>query len=228
MSITYCLYFHINPLKNEIFYVGIGNNKRPYDKHGRSVYWKKTVKKYGYIINIAHKDLSKEESIKLEKFYINKIGRRNLNLGTLVNLTDGGEGLTGCIFSKESKEKNSKSCIEKWKNLEYKKHMSEVHKGHVWSEESRLKLSESNKGRKLSKEHIEKIRKAFTGDKSHFFGKPSVRKRSIIQLDKEDNIINIWLSTQEASEKLNIIRTNIVHCLKENRKTAGGFKWKYK
>jgi len=24
----YCVYLHINPIKQEIFYVGIGNNKR--------------------------------------------------------------------------------------------------------------------------------------------------------------------------------------------------------
>jgi len=39
------LYFHINSVKNEIFYVGIGNNKRPFSKSTRSKLWHNVVKK---------------------------------------------------------------------------------------------------------------------------------------------------------------------------------------
>ena len=53
-----CVYFHINPLKNHIFYVGIGTEKRPYSKIGRSDFWWDTVNKYGYIVDITLENLS--------------------------------------------------------------------------------------------------------------------------------------------------------------------------
>ena len=86
------LYFHINSVKNEIFYVGIGNTKRPYDKIGRSNFWKRTVKKYNYIIDVVETGLTWEQAKEREIFYIAKIGRRDLTKGPLVNLSDGGEG----------------------------------------------------------------------------------------------------------------------------------------
>lgn len=49
-------------------------------------------------------DAHKKE-IELIKFY----GRRNNKTGILTNLTDGGEGLIGIIWSKESREKQSKN-----------------------------------------------------------------------------------------------------------------------
>lgn len=85
-----CVYFHINPLKNCIFYVGMGSIKRPYVKSGRSNHWKAVTKKYGYIVNIVEENLTEKEAFEREKFYINKIGLRKL-----VNLTEGGKGLNG-------------------------------------------------------------------------------------------------------------------------------------
>ena len=47
------LYFHINPLRNEIFYVGIGSKARAYSKDSRNRFWKFLVSKYGFIVNIV-------------------------------------------------------------------------------------------------------------------------------------------------------------------------------
>ena len=99
------IYYHINPLKNEIFYVGKGFGNRAYTKSYRNKHWHNTVNKYGYIIDIVEENLSEDDAFKLEKFYINKIGRRDLDKGTLVNMTDGGEGPSGLKWSDESKEK---------------------------------------------------------------------------------------------------------------------------
>jgi hypothetical protein len=96
IATDFCLYFHINATKNEIFYVGIGGKRRPYKKTGRSKYWNNIVNKYNYIIDIVETGLTKDEAIEREKFYIAKIGRKDLNKGSLVNMTDGGEGGFGC------------------------------------------------------------------------------------------------------------------------------------
>ncbi len=95
MDNKYYIYFHINPLKNEIFYVGKGHGRRAYRKDGRSQFWSRTINKYGYIIDIIETGLSNEEASEKEKWYIKRIGRRDLGLGPLVNHTDGGEGTIG-------------------------------------------------------------------------------------------------------------------------------------
>lgn len=156
MGNKFYVYFHINPLKNEIFYVGKGYGNRAYDKRGRNSYWKNVVNKYGLIINIIEDGLDELKAFEREKFYIKKIGRDKL-----VNMTDGGEGSTGrsswnkgmkYYMNPETKEKISKTMKEKYK---YKKHPSKG--GISW-----------NKGRKLkslSIEHKEKISNSLLGIK---------------------------------------------------------------
>ena len=51
--------------------------------------------------------------------------------------------------------------------------------------------------------------------------------KKIKQLDKSYNIINIFDSVNEASQKTNIIRTEISNCLNKRQKTAGGYHWQY-
>jgi|688.fasta_scaffold09927_38 hypothetical protein len=102
-----CVYFHINPVKQEIFYVGVGNKNRPNSKQNRNKYWHNSVNKYGYIIVIIEKDLEWVNATEREKFYIKLIGRKDLGLGTLLNMTDGGEGNQNIVMTKESNIKRS-------------------------------------------------------------------------------------------------------------------------
>jgi GIY-YIG catalytic domain len=104
MANVFYVYFHINPLKNHVFYVGIGCKRRAYSKEGRNNIWKRTVAKYGFIVDIVEEGLTWEEAQEREKHYIKRIGRRDLGKGTLVNLTDGGEGTSGFIQSDKQKE----------------------------------------------------------------------------------------------------------------------------
>lgn len=107
------LYTHIKP-NGEVFYIGIGKTiKRANSKHNRSNYWKNVVAAYGYEVQILKQDLSWEEACELEKILISHYGRRDLKLGTLVNLTDGGEGSLGVKMS--SKTLRLKSEIMKGK-----------------------------------------------------------------------------------------------------------------
>lgn len=159
----YYIYFHINPLKNEIFYVGKGKGNRAYDKNKRNRFWKNIVKKYGYIVDIIEDNLTEKEAFEREIFYIKKIGRKNLGLGPLVNMTDGGDGFdrTGAILSQETKDK-----------------ISESHKGLTHTEETKLKMSISKKGKvsnkkgKLSSvETKKKISDLTTGEKNPMYGR---------------------------------------------------------
>lgn len=111
----YLLYLHRRKSDNIVFYIGIGNNKRPYIKNTRSNFWKNEVKKHDYIIEIISNNLTWENAQEAEIQLISIYGRRDLNLGNLVNLTNGGDGAIGKITSKETKLKLSNSL--KGKNL---------------------------------------------------------------------------------------------------------------
>ena len=52
--------------------------------------------------------------------------------------------------------------------------------------------------------------------------------KPVIQLDKNNNFVNEYISIIEAQRKTGISNGSIGDCLHKRRKTAGGFKWKYK
>ena len=93
------VYIHRKLSDSTIFYVGIGNPSRAYSKSpaSRSVVWSRTVKKYGYYVEVILEDLEWEDACEIETYLIEKFGRRDLKKGSLVNLTDGGEGAQGHI-----------------------------------------------------------------------------------------------------------------------------------
>ena len=100
------LYRHIRTDKQQVFYIGIGENEsRAYDKKGRTRVWKNTAN-LGYETEILFEDLTWEQAVEKEKEFIALYGRKDLGLGTLVNLTDGGEGTIGYKHTQEAKEKN--------------------------------------------------------------------------------------------------------------------------
>ena len=92
------VYIHKNPITEEVFYVGQGTKhrnkiERAFSKKSRSKWWNNYVNKHGLpIVEIVYSDLSKEEADKLEIELIRFYGRKDLNEGSLVNLTDGGDG----------------------------------------------------------------------------------------------------------------------------------------
>lgn len=59
------------------------------------------------------------------------------------------------------------------------------------------------------------------------FGNKHVAAKAIYQFDKNNIFIKKWSSIIEAAKTLNICACNITDCAKGNRKTAGGFVWKY-
>lgn len=156
-----CIYYHLKPC-GEIFYIGIGNNKRPNSKQNRNKYWHNITKKYGYEVQVLKNDLSWEDAIELEILLISWFGRKDLKLGTLVNMTDGGEGNKNIIMSLESNMKRSlaskgipkinKRVKRKGHSQETKDKMSLAKKGvktQPHSEERKAKMRESAVNRKI-------------------------------------------------------------------------------
>lgn len=166
------VYRHIRLDKNEPFYIGIGKSedyKRAFTSNHRNKIWTLIKNKTDIEVEILFDNISWEEACNKEKEFILLYGRKDLNTGTLANLTIGGDGKVGSIISKETREKLSlaskgkkrpKELMEKirLKNLgkkrseEAKKNISEAHKGIrvfgiVKSEETRRKLSIANKNK---------------------------------------------------------------------------------
>lgn len=139
------VYRHRRLDNNKIFYVGIGKGlNRAYEKgNRRNSFWNKVTKKTDYQVEILYNNLTWEDACELEMLLIESYGRRDLGTGTLVNLTDGGEGTTGHILSEEHKEILRVS-----------------------------KLGDKNPmfGKDFSKEHRDKMSKSRSGDKSYMFG----------------------------------------------------------
>lgn len=136
------LYRHIRKDKDEVFYIGIGSDedyKRANNKSRRNPYWKTIVNNYGYDVEIMIDDMSWEEACLKETEFINYYGRKDLNKGTLVNMTDGGDGRYNSSPSNQTKEK-----------------LSKFNKGKTIPQETRDKISKTQ-SLKITKEAIAKM-----------------------------------------------------------------------
>ena len=119
---TYYVYIYFDS-NNIPFYAGKGKGYRYHlschlDESNPNNFLKNKIRKVGVdnvIIKFLHKDLNEEQSFYLEEYYIAGYGRRDLGLGPLCNLTNGGEGESGRICSEETKQKISK--IHKGKKI---------------------------------------------------------------------------------------------------------------
>ena len=218
----YCIYRHLKPC-GEVFYVGIGHLKRPYTKQNRSDYWKNTVEKYGYEIQVLKSDLTWKDAKELEIILISWYKRKDCCGGTLVNLTDGGEGSIGNIKSIESRKKMSdakkgKYCGEN--NPSYGRNHSEKtklkisksRKGIKWSEEQYIKVMEYNRCNPRPQEVRDKI------SNSTKRGKSSLAKKVINVITKQE-----YDCVEDASDTINISKQNLTSWLNGRSRNKSNF-----
>ena len=81
------------------YYIGKGKGRRHIAEH------KVVVPTDSTRIIFLAQNLNEFDAFELEKYYIQHYGRKDLGTGILRNLTDGGEGASGCVRSNEYKEK---------------------------------------------------------------------------------------------------------------------------
>ena len=119
------VYTHKRLDKDCIFYVGIGssaNYKRAYQTHKRNDHWTRVNNLTKIEVEVLFDGLTLGVANYYEKYLIATYGRVNKGTGTLVNMTDGGDGVRGWVITEEGR-----------------KRMSLAKKGIVRSAETRLK-----------------------------------------------------------------------------------------
>ena len=183
------VYIHKRKDTNEVFYVGIGQNKnRAFEKNRRNPFWKRITKITDFDVHIIEENLSWKEACEREKYWISFYGRRNINTGSLVNLTDGGDGTLGRIVSEETRNKMRRPI----------------------SEEHKRKIGLASKGRNVGRKHTEEARKKMSnslkGKTSWMKGKTQTEEtKKKISDSLKKNPVSYWKGktrSEETKEKI--------------------------
>jgi len=193
--------------------VGKGMGKRYKSKFKRNAYWKNIVNKVGYTPMIIQNFLTEEESFQLEKYYIQHFGRNNL-----CNMTDGGEGSSGCIPNEKTRKKFSENTIGE-KNPMYGKKSAMYGKKHT--EESKKKMSNKQKGEKhpmFGKIHTEESKKKMSESRT---GNKNPNSKKVINIETNE----IYFCVREAANIFNINYNTLTAYLKGKLKNKTPFKY---
>lgn len=196
------LYRHIRLDKNVPFYIGVGNDvdgsyKRANTLFNRNIFWERIISKTKYEVEIILDNLLESEAYEKEVEFIKLYGRRDIGVGSLCNLTDGGEGRRNVIVSDETRAKISKS-----------------NRGRPASKKAVAKLIEFNKTRKGSKWSAERV--------ENF-----ICNRRVFQYNLNGEFINEFNSISDAAKYIKK-KASMVHIVcTGNRKSAGGYMWRY-
>jgi len=122
MERVYYVYRHIRLDKNTPFYIGRGTKARVFNTHCqeykrayiktigvRTKHWQNIFNISEIQVDILYETTNFEEIKLKETEFIRMYGREDLGLGTLINLSDGGEGISGYVMSETTKAKKSGS-----------------------------------------------------------------------------------------------------------------------
>lgn len=247
------VYRHIRLDTNEPFYIGIGSRIeremytgdtiRAKSKSHRSRFWKNIVSVTDYFIDILYESDCYDEIKKKEIEFIKLYGRKNLGLGPLVNLTDGGDGNLGWIPSEEWKNGLRNILIDGYKNKKRRKNNKKIYQYDL--EGNFIKEWESKKeaaafigvfpsalAPKFTQRKGFQWRSEFLGDKIDSVDVGIIQNRNgIMMLDKDtEEIIKTFESIKEALEylgKKSTFGSVLRRSCKDHFRVIYGYKWRY-
>jgi len=206
------VYVHKRASDNTIFYIGKGTKNRCTSIKGRNKYWLSIYSKHGVNCEIIANSLTDREAFLLEKKLIKEYGRLDLKTGTLVNMTDGGDGVINAVITEERKKQISQQSTGRHHSEDTKQYLSEINKGRIVSQEARRKISES----RLGKHWTENIRKTILESRRHCL-------KSVICI----NTGEIYESASDAARKINGDSSLISKVCSGKRKHYRGLLWKF-
>ena len=118
-----CVYSHINPKTNQIYYIGKGTIKRAFNLTDRVPHYKEYLKENKFLypkIKILEKNLTSDEADIKEQEYIMKFGRIGVEEnGTLINQSNGGESGFHGVKSSESRKLKISEGMKKYHSTKY-------------------------------------------------------------------------------------------------------------
>lgn len=234
----YIVYIHKNKINGKV-YVGITHYTNPEKRwrggKGYSInpHFTSSINKYGWD-NFEHiiifKNIPKEVACKEEQLLIKRFKNRNL----CYNISDGGESPS---ITESIKDKISKALKGKPKSEEHKLKCSLAIKGKHWTK-NKESVNKTVTTRKLNNSYCRRPEWLWNYNKSGknnpMFGKKhkectlALKYKAVVQIDKNNKIINEFKSIKEAASTVNISSTHLCSALKGRSKTAAGFIWKYK
>lgn len=225
MEKIFYVYVYIDPSKDgsftydgldfsflyEPFYIGKGHNNRMFAHLQEYRLRKKNhlSNKINKILKLGndpvmfkiYENLSEEEAFEKEIFLINTIGRKIKNEGPLVNIVDGGNGVTGLVHTKDSRKKMS---LKGDKHPNWGKNHKESTKKKI---SERLKLNNGMRRPEIS----EKVRQKNLGRDPWNKGKCETREEVIEKMsEKKIKYRNIKAISKSTGEIFEFKNTNEV------------------
>lgn len=211
------VYTHIRLDSNEVFYVGIGaHKKRAFSRSSRNKYWYHIANKHGFKVVITHDNLIWEEACSIEKYLISFYGKFK-DGGSLVNLTDGGDGVFGIKQSEYSKKRSHEVHFGSKRSEEHRRAISQKLKGRVFTKDTLLKMSVSKKGKPAP--HISEINKSRFGDKHPMYGKK--HKEESIELMSAKAKKRVGQNSSNRKSVIDLITGDIYPTIKEAANAIG-------
>ncbi len=161
----YLIYGLTDPRTEQVRYIGkstIGMRRpREHGRKGRSnakcKNWLKSLHAKGLKFGIVVLEVCENEE-SLNPAECRWIAYGRAENWELTNMTNGGEGTTGHIKSKETREALSRAAKSRQADPEVRENARKKALGHTTSKETREQISKKLKGRKLSASHIENIK----------------------------------------------------------------------
>lgn len=225
----------------EPFYIGKGCNGRAYihlKGNGYNKFFDRKIKKIQRVckcdpIIIKYKEILMEQSsLDLEIKMIATIGRHDLKLGPLCNLTDGGDGFYN--LSEDVEKKRCNGIKKMWLNDKYKERMRQKqiesqNKSEV-KEKLRL-LSKEIQNRPEISENKSKKQKELWANEIYRAKRKELMKNKISPLSKSIVCIEtgqIFTNITEAQKYIGVKgHGNISACCRGKRNICGGYHWSY-
>ena len=158
--VMYYTYGHYKADSKELFYIGKGSKDRAYERDSRSDYWRNIVAKHDYTVEVLAHWPTEEEAFQHEKFLIECFR----DLTVLCNLTDGGEGCSGYVWTDEQKQKlklRVPGRLGKTFTAEQREKIGAAQRGKKrgpHSEDHKAKIALAIKGKQKSKEQVKKMK----------------------------------------------------------------------
>ena len=191
-------YLHTRNDDQSVFYVGKGKGQRAHSTANRNSHWHRIVIKHGHTLMIAESFRDEQDAFAHERYLIASFRALGLQL---CNMTDGGEGSSGCIRSEEYRAAQTNS----WKNHDVR--------------QKRINgIKKSLTGKNFSDERRYSLRNSFS-DKT----KPVLCIETGTCFTTTRRAAD-WLVSQG---NLNAKRGSIIRSCANKRRSAYGYTWQY-